>query len=543
MHFNSASYLVSRFIPLGMSLVLAACGGGGGGGSGGGNTAAEILAQSTGQAAIAGTAQFQRPELSRSPTRLNYNNIATKPIRLATVELVSGSPSAPGPVLRTTATDSAGNYQFSNAPAGIPIFVRVLAQSITSRHNFSVRDNTAGNALYSLTGSTLNLAPAEGRTENLTAGTGWNGSGYNPGERVGGVFNIYDVVMSATDTMASALPSAVFSPLGMYWSPSNRAVSGSLATGNIGTSFYSNIPGQGPSIYILGDENVDTDEFDDPVIAHEWGHYFQSVLARDMSPGGSHTLGQPLDARLSFSEGWGNAWQAVVLNNPRYADTSGNRQGTGFSFGVDGDNFTPRGFYAENSTQNVIFELARDVGIGPVALAFQSLRASDAATTIFALTDALRAQVAGNSTALAAISASLTGSSISTTADRFGVGETNNNGSAGNLPLHLDYSPGVQACVATDRTSSNRLGAYRYIKFNTTSAGPRAITLTPVNLGGLVSTPRLELFLANNERLAFGGVLGLSLSAVNFPAGNHVLAVTTTSNTGGAELCYSVNIN
>ncbi len=533
-------------------VVLASCGGGGGGGGGsaeggGGSTAAEILARSTGQAAIAGTAQFQRPDLVRSPARLNYANTLTKPIRRATVQLVSGSPQSPGPVLATTTTDGAGNYQFANAPAGIPVFVQVLAESVTSRHNFSVRDNTNGNSLYALVGSSRTLSPAEGLTENLTAGTGWNGSGYTAGERIGGVFNIHDVVLSATEAMANALPTANFAPLGVYWSPANRPVSGSLSSGNIGTSFYSNMAGQGPSIYILGQENVDSDEYDDPIIAHEWGHYFQSVLARDMSPGGQHTLGVALDARLAFSEGWGNAWQAVVLNNPRYVDTNGERQASGFGFSVDVDAFTPRGFYAENSTQNVIFELARDIGIGPVAQAFQSLRTSDAATTIFALADALRTAVSGNSSALAALNNSLSASSISTQANRFGDGETNTNGNAANLPLHLSYSPGVEACVATSTASSNRLGAYRYIRYETPSAGPRTILVSALNLSqllpGITSAPRLEIFFSNGERAVFGGALGLSLAGVNFPAGSHILAITTTSNTQGNRLCYGVNIN
>jgi hypothetical protein len=56
-------------------------------------------------------------------------------------------------------------------------------------------------------------------------------------------------------------------------------------------------------MFLLGKEDVDTDEFDTHVVVHEWGHYFESAVSRSDSPGGNHALGDLLDARLAFGEG------------------------------------------------------------------------------------------------------------------------------------------------------------------------------------------------------------------------------------------------
>ncbi len=32
------------------------------------------------------------------------------------------------------------------------------------------------------------------------------------------------------------------------------------------------------NLWILGDENGDTDEFDDHIIIHEWAHYFEESV-------------------------------------------------------------------------------------------------------------------------------------------------------------------------------------------------------------------------------------------------------------------------
>jgi len=36
-------------------------------------------------------------------------------------------------------------------------------------------------------------------------------------------------------------------------------------------------------LYILGDANSDTDEFDDHVIIHDWGHYFEDKFSESIA--------------------------------------------------------------------------------------------------------------------------------------------------------------------------------------------------------------------------------------------------------------------
>ncbi|MFV8248040.1 hypothetical protein [Bdellovibrio bacteriovorus] len=125
-------------------------------------------------------------------------------------------------------------------------------------------------------------------------------------------------------------------------------------------SFYS--PGD-RKLYILGGANgdvksSDTDHFDDSVILHEYGHFLEDVYGNSGSPGGSHTGNFVIDARLAWSEGWANYFQAAVLSgadaafnnadenraptDPRYhyyVDTygyraSGNTAGVSISFNL-----------------------------------------------------------------------------------------------------------------------------------------------------------------------------------------------------------------
>src|SRR5690606_4768445 len=104
---------------------------------------------------------------------------------------------------------------------------------------------------------------------------------------------------------------AVFAPMVAYWSTSNRPANGDKAIGEISTSHWQ--PGTDrPGLYILGDADNDTDEYDTAVVVHEWGHYFESTLSRSDSIGGPHGGGDLLDMRVAFGEAWGNALAGMV---------------------------------------------------------------------------------------------------------------------------------------------------------------------------------------------------------------------------------------
>ena len=102
---------------------------------------------------------------------------------------------------------------------------------------------------------------------------------------------------------------------------------------------------------ILGDAGVDTDEYDESVIIHEWGHYLQTILSRDDSIGGPHGSGDLLDMRVAFSEGWANAYSGLASNRDVYSDTSGRNQGDGFTLSLESELTTVN----EGAAQRLVF--------------------------------------------------------------------------------------------------------------------------------------------------------------------------------------------
>ena len=81
----------------------------------------------------------------------------------------------------------------------------------------------------------------------------------------------------------------------MFWSPENKpSDEWDPATGAIQTTLFLNgeLDGFPAGIYVLGWQNVDTDEYDAHVIAHEFQHYLEDALSRSDSPGGSHAINE-----------------------------------------------------------------------------------------------------------------------------------------------------------------------------------------------------------------------------------------------------------
>ena len=72
---------------------------------------------------------------------------------------------------------------------------------------------------------------------------------------------------------------------------------------------------------LSADPTEDTDEFDQHVIAHEFGHYIEANFSRADNIGGAHGIGDKLDIRVAFGEGFGYAFSAIVLDDPVAVDT------------------------------------------------------------------------------------------------------------------------------------------------------------------------------------------------------------------------------
>ena len=249
---------------------------------------------------------------------LAFAQATQKPVRNASIKVVQGAT-----LLASATTDESGNYSVTFTPSGSEA-IQIVALAQSTLPSIQVQDNTQGNAIWAM-GTTL---AASATTADVRAGHGWTGTGYS--SRTAAPFAILDTMYTAAHAFMAAR-SVTYPALKVNWSPNNVPQSGDPATGQIGTSHYTPSTNQ---IFILGKAGVDTDEFDKEVIAHEWGHFFEHNLSRSDSPGGPHSMGERVDPRLAFGEGYGDAIASILLGDPIYSDTFWNGtalQGFGWS--------------------------------------------------------------------------------------------------------------------------------------------------------------------------------------------------------------------
>ena len=250
---------------------------------------------------VAGIVSFEFALPNANCRGLNLDNPETRPIRGATVQLFDSS----NALLGSTVSGPDGSYSFANIDANQDVYVRVRAELKSSGPaiwDVEVRDNVdtsgsppplASRPLYVVDFATFNTGAANIPDADFTATTGWNGSAYT-GPRQAAPFAILDAIMDGMEMITAVDPTANFSPLDAFWSVNNTLTSPTdIDAGELGSSFYS---GGIDSLFLLGDSGTDTEEFDDHVSMHEWGHYFEDNFSRSDSIGGSHTIGETLDA-------------------------------------------------------------------------------------------------------------------------------------------------------------------------------------------------------------------------------------------------------
>lgn len=514
-----------------VALFLASCGGGGGGGGGGGialpppTPPGTPAPPSAGSVMLSGTATYE--SVPNPNGTLAYAASAPRPVRGAMVDVIDTTSSAQ---LASTTTDDRGAYAVA-VPANATITVRVRAQLARSGWDVTVRDNTRADALYALQSGAFSSGTAA-QVRNLHAPSGWGGAGYT-GDRAAAPFAILDTVYSAMQKVLSVAPASTFPPLKVFWSPNNApSPAVHLPSGQIGTTFFWN--GQtGREIYVLGKEDVDTDEYDSSVVAHEWGHFYQSAFSRDDSMGGPHSQNERFDRRLAFSEGFANAWSGIALARRNYVDSLGPRQLDADSIAIDlsaGATVMP-GWYSEPSVQSALWKLDQQVGFKPIhdALTGSLFRSSAAVTSIHSFAAAFHASAPGSAGVLVGL---LAGQNITATSDPYGGAESNNGGMPSTMPLYTTASvggPPVQACVSSEAGLGNKLGNFSYLRFTAPASRSYVFTIN----GPPGSASMLELFR--------GGLVARGDSTVSLSAGEYVLAVSDLGNPG-AQRCFNVSI-
>ncbi len=370
---------------------------------------------------VSGIASFER--VKHKGSALDYSNIERQPIREAVVEVICN-----GGVYSSGVTNDLGEYSL-NFPLNQASFVRVKAQMFNENAwDVSVVDNINGDALYVMDGASFTESVDQGR--QLIALSGWGGSSYT-GVRTAAPFAILDSIRKAKDIIYSV--AAINLPtLEIHWSKDNSS------TTVIGT-FYDN-----SEITLLGAENSDTDEYDEHVIIHEWGHYFEDLLSRTDSIGGNHQSGDILDIRVAFGEGFGNAFSAIALNDPIYNDSNGLQQGAGFTINMENNNCRNAGWFSECSIQSVLYDIfdATNDGADNLQLNFSALynvmvnaqKNTQAFTSIFSFIKPLKDQ---NQSSANAIDNILGGQLIDPVSDVYGSFQQSvNPGDTDQLPIY-----------------------------------------------------------------------------------------------------------
>ena len=467
-------------------LVLSSCGGSGDVSSNGGNGGSVPIAvtcsgTATGNLILSGLVLFEK--VPHNGSGLNYTApIPKAPARGVTVEALNGNT---GAVITSTQTDAAGNYSVT-VPANSNIKIRVIAEMVRSgslpNWQFHVVDNTSSNAQYVMDGSSA-CTGTKAETRNLTALSGWGGSSYTS-TRSAAPLAILDTIYDGIQLVLSADATANFPALNIYWSGNNTDVSGNAALGQITTSHFNGSNG----IYLLGDQNNDTDEYDPSVIAHEWGHYLEANFSHSDSIGGPHFTGDRLDMRVAFGEGFGNAFSSMVRNNPVYSDSNGSQQASGFSFNVETESVAHPGWYSESSVEKILYDLYDSTNDGADAdtltLGFNPIwnvlvneeRTQPVFTSIFKFAAALKAHDPGNA---AAIDTLLNAQNIHVT-NVYGSTETNDAGNSNILPIfHVTTLSAAATNVCVTRAFNrglgssdyNVLGMDQYIRFSPPTPG------------------------------------------------------------------------
>ena len=459
----------------------------------------------SGTVTVAGRLFYEFVNPVSNCSQLDFNNIETRPIRQATVQLLDST----GAVLDATVAADDGAYSFADVDPQIDVRIRVRAELLRSGvpdWTLYVRDNvdTSGSAppltdrpIYVAQWPTFNTGNTDTLDADFTATTGWDGSSYS-GTRAAAPFAILDTIYAAMTLVLSADPNASFARLDAFWSVNNTLSNeADIDGGELPSSFYTN-----DTLFLLGDASSDTEEFDDHIVVHEWGHYFEDNFSRSDSIGGPHSIGETIDPRLAFGEGWATALAAIALDEPRYCDTGPAGSPGGFGIDTEGDNAGPQGYYNEMSVATLIYDLydtndeagaTGDIGSIGFAPIFDVMtneqRTTPAFTTLFTFATELRANLGGADLAvleslLSAENVDLAGLDIWGSNQTTVVATVNGNPTRDILPVYTDLPVNgtlINLCTNNDFDNSgdgNKLSESRFLRATTTTASTYNVSIT-----------------------------------------------------------------
>lgn len=432
---------------------------------------------------ITGSVRFERVPFRAAPgTGLDYANPVLRPARGVSVRALQAGSST---LLAAGRTDDDGVYALQ-VPAGRSVVIQVLAEmrhgSAGELPRWDVRVQDGLDATpFTFTSATFD---SNGGGLDLAIPSGISAGGTATGPRASGPFAILDTIHAAIDAVLGVEPQADLPPLLVDW--------GSQTGGS-----YFQAQGNRQFIALNWDLSEDTEEFDQHVIAHEYGHYLEHNFSRSDSIGGDHGLGDRLDPRVAFGEGFGYAFAAIALGDPVLRDSFVDN-GTQRDFRVSletnpsGLVTAPQGgcWCSESSVWSILWDLhdASNEGVDTLTLGFQPIwdvmkgahRSTPAVTSIFSFITALKQARPQDA---AAIDALVAAQNIDAAViDAFASAETHAPW-PGALPLFTDIAPGVPVVVQSVDNGGryNKLGNRRFLRFVPGSSRVHEVELATSN--------------------------------------------------------------
>ncbi|MBI5516861.1 MAG: hypothetical protein HY909_23955 [Deltaproteobacteria bacterium] len=302
-----------------------------------------------GLARIRGNVDFIKRIVAQSAT-CGPQGAFNMPWPLTALASVRALRESDGSVLDATLVGSNGRYNlsFMAPPAG----VRVVVELTSVYGAFASPDIRVAPAMG---------APYSHRSAPLLVGAGTFTRDILVPRPVSAAFSILQTLAESWEFTLTATTLGL-PRVGVAWA------AGAATTAVCGSPI-SCFDGTGPTLHI-GGHAADPDEWDDPVLRHEFGHFVASRLSRDDTPGGAHGPATRSDPRVGWSEGFASFWGALGANDTCYVDT--NAAGGGTSFRVDAiagtaldtaPAQTPTGQVSEGLVSGALWQLTHTPGM------------------------------------------------------------------------------------------------------------------------------------------------------------------------------------
>ena len=216
-----------------------------------------------------------------------FSEVKYLPIRFALVEIYDDNT---GEILASSVTDNDGKFEvFVQDGTQRNIKIRCISSMEYNGSSAAEIADLDGN-LFALTGEVysdhLPSIDIDFTTSPVSASE----------DEIGGAFNILDCAVNTVKYLIH-LNDDFSKSIRVLWEKGAYEGTGYVRSTN--------------TIYLLGLDS-DSDDYDDPVIYHELGHFAAIQFARDDNPGVSHYITERYPLDISWSEGWANFFSSEV---------------------------------------------------------------------------------------------------------------------------------------------------------------------------------------------------------------------------------------